>query len=106
MVERMSKVILDKNDMACFLAECKQTFNDLITSTKRENQDQILNRKGLADYFHVSPNSIDDWVNLGMPYALLGKTKRFSTKSARKWFHEQEKTTKPTKKRPIRIVNE
>lgn len=105
MVERMSKVILDKNDMACFLSECKQTFNDLITSSKRENQDQILNRKGLADYFHVSPNSIDDWVNLGMPYALLGKTKRFSTKSALKWVHEHE-VSRQNKKRPIRIVNE
>lgn len=101
----MSKVILDKNDMACFLSECKQTFNDLITSSKRENQDQILNRKGLADYFHVSPNSIDDWVNLGMPYALLGKTKRFSTKSALKWVHEHE-VSRQNKKRPIRIVNE
>ncbi|QXL48042.1 hypothetical protein [Lactobacillus johnsonii] len=101
----MSKVILDKNDMASFLSEYKQTFNSLITSTKRENQDQILNRKGLAEYFHVSPNSIDEWVNLGMPYALLGKTKRFSTKSALKWVHEHE-VTKPTKKRPIRIVNE
>lgn len=105
MVERMSKVILDKNDMACFLAECKQTFNDLITSTKRENQDQILNRKGLADYFHVSPNSIDDWVNLGMPYVQLGKTKRFSTKSALKWLHGHEET-KQNKKRPIHVINE
>ncbi len=105
MVERMSKVILDKNDMASFLSECKQTFNKLITSTKRENQDQILNRKGLAEYFHVSPNSIDDWVNLGMPYVQLGKTKRFSTKSALKWVHEHE-VTNQNKKSPIRIVNE
>ncbi len=105
MVERMSKVILDKNDMASFLSEYKQTFNSLITSTKRENQDQILNRKGLAEYFHVSPNSIDDWVNLGMPYVQLGKTKRFSTKSALKWVHEHE-VTKQNKKRPIHLVNE
>lgn len=105
MVERMSKVILDKNDMASFLSGCTQILNDYITSTERENQDQILNRKGLAEYFHVSPNSIDDWVNLGMPYVQLGKTKRFSTKSAIKWVHEQE-VTKHNKKRPIRIVNE
>lgn len=102
MVERMSKVILDKNDMASFLSGI---LNDYITSTERENQDQILNRKGLAEYFHVSPNSIDDWVDLGMPYALLGKTKRFSTKSALKWVHEHE-VTKQNKKRPIRIANE
>ena len=105
MVERMSKVILDKNDMASFLSGCTQILNDCITSTERENQDQILNRKGLAEYFHVSPNSIDDWVDLGMPYALLGKTKRFSTKSALKWVHEHE-VTKQNKKRPIRIANE
>lgn len=74
-------------------------------SIRYENQDQILNRKDLADYFHVSPNSIDDWVNLGMPYALLGKTKRFSTKSALKWVHEHE-VTKQNKKRPIHILNE
>lgn len=105
MVERMSKVILDKNDMASFLSGCTQILNDYITSTERENQDQILNRKGLAEYFHVSPNSIDDWVDLGMPYALLGKTKRFSTKSTLKWVHEHE-VTKQNKKRPIRIANE
>lgn len=87
----MSKVILDKNDMACFLAECKQTFNDLITSTKRENQDQILNRKGLADYFHVSPNSIDDWVNLGMPYALLGKTKGLALRAPLNGFMNKKR---------------
>lgn len=102
MVERMSKVILDKNDMASFLSGI---LNDYITSTERENQDQILNRKGLAEYFHVSPNSIDDWVNLGMPYVQLGKTKRFSTKSALKWVHEHE-VSRQNKKRPIRIVNE
>ena len=101
----MSKVILDKNDIASFLSDYKQTFNSLISSTKRENQDQILNRKGLAEYFHVSPNSIDEWVNLGMPYALLGKTKRFSTKSALKWFHGHEET-KQNKKRPIHVINE
>ena len=101
----MSKVILDKNDMASFLSGCTQILNDYITSTERENQDQILNRKGLAEYFHVSPNSIDDWVNLGMPYVQLGKTKRFSTKSAIKWVHEQEET-KQNKKRPIHVINE
>ena len=101
----MSKVILDKNDMASFLSGCTQILNDYITSTERENQDQILNRKGLAEYFHVIPNSIDDWVNLGMPYVQLGKTKRFSTKSALKWVHEHE-VSRQNKKRPIRIVNE
>ena len=70
-----------------------------------ENQDQILNRKSLAEYFHVSPNSIDDWVNLGMPYIQLCKRKRFSTMSALKWLLGLEET-KQNKKRPIHVINE
>lgn len=70
-----------------------------------ENQDQILNRKDLAKYFHVSPNRIDDWVNLGMPYIQLSKTKRFSTDSVLKWIHSHEVSNR-NKKRPIHILNE
>lgn len=102
----MSQIILDKKEMANLTADITKQVDSAIKSALSKNENKILNRTQIANYFNVGANTIDQWVNLGMPYALLGKTKRFSTKSALKWFHEQEKTIKPTKKRPIRIVNE
>ena len=101
----MSQIILDKKEMANLTADITKQVDSAIKSALSKNENKILNRTQIANYFNVGANTIDQWVDLGTPYALLGKTKRFSTKSALKWVHEHE-VTKQNKKRPIHILNE
>ncbi|MFD3267589.1 hypothetical protein [Lactobacillus johnsonii] len=102
----MSEIILDKKEIANLKADITKQVDSAIKSALSRNEDKILNRTQIANYFNVGTNTIDQWVKQGMPVILLESTKRYSTASCYKWFHEQEKTIKPTKKRPIRIVNE
>ena len=102
----MSEIILDKKEIANLTADITKQVDSAIKSALSRNEDKILNRTQIANYFNVGTNTIDQWVKQGMPVILLESTKRYSTASCYKWFHEQEKTIKPTKKRPIRIVNE
>ena len=102
----MSQIILDKKEMANLKSYITQQVDSAIKSALSRNEDKILNRTQIANYFNVGTNTIDQWVKQGMPVIFLENTKRYSTASCYKWFHEQEKTIKPTKKRPIRIVNE
>ena len=92
--------------MANLTADITKQVDSAIKSALSQNEDKILNRTQIANFFNVGTNTIDQWVKQGMPVILLESTKRYSTASCYKWFHEQEKTIKPTKKRPIRIVNE
>ena len=102
----MSEIILDKKEIANLKADITKQVDSAIKSALSRNEDKILNRTQIANYFNVGTNTIDQWVKQGMPVILLESTKRYSTASCYKWFHEQEKTIKPTKKRHIRIVNE
>ena len=92
--------------MANLTADITKQVDSAIKSALSQNKDKILNRTQIATFFNVGTNTIDQWVKQGMPVIFLENTKRYSTASCYKWFHEQEKTIKPTKKRPIRIVNE
>lgn len=92
--------------MANLTADITKQVDSAIKSALSQNEDKILNRTQIANFFNVGTNTIDQWVKQGMPVIFLENTKRYSTASCYKWFHEQEKTIKPTKKRPIRIVNE
>lgn len=92
--------------MANLTADITKQVDSAIKSALSQNKDKILNRTQIANFFNVGTNTIDQWVKQGMPVIFLKNTKRYSTASCYKWFHEQEKTIKPTKKRPIRIVNE
>lgn len=102
----MSEIILDKKEIANLKADITKQVDSAIKSALSQNKDKILNRTQIANFFNVGTNTIDQWVKQGMPVIFLENTKRYSTASCYKWFHEQEKTIKPTKKRPIRIVNE
>ncbi|MCI7713779.1 MAG: terminase small subunit [Lactobacillus johnsonii] len=102
----MSQIILNKKEMANLTADITKQVDSAIKSALSQNKDKILNRTQIANFFNVGTNTIDQWVKQGMPVIFLENTKRYSTASCYKWFHEQEKTIKPTKKRPIRIVNE
>ena len=92
--------------MANLTAYITKQVDSAIKSALSQNKDKILTRTQIANFFNVGTNTIDQWVKQGMPVIFLENTKRYSTASCYKWFHEQEKTIKPTKKRPIRIVNE
>ena len=98
----MSEIILDKKEIANLKADITKQVDSAIKSALSRNEDKILNRTQIANYFNVGTNTIDQWVKQGMPVILLESTKRYSTASCYKWFHEQEKTIKPTKKRPVK----
>lgn len=94
----MSQIILDKKEMANLKAYITKQVDSAIKSALSKNEDKILNRKQVAKYFNVGVNTIDQWVNQGMPVINTKLVKRYSTASCSKWLHGQEKTIKPTKK--------
>ena len=93
----MSQIILDKKEMANLTADITKQVHNAINQAVTQHRDQILNRKQVAKYFNVGVNTIDQWVNQGMPVINTKLVKRYSTASCSKWLHEQEKIIKPTK---------
>lgn len=46
----------------------------------------FLNKKEACDYLRISNNTLDSWINLGLPVIRIGKTVRFDKKSISSWI--------------------
>ncbi|MCM1514671.1 MAG: terminase small subunit [Anaeroplasma bactoclasticum] len=55
------------------------------------NQRPYLTRKGIAEYFGVSPDTITHWASLGMPVATLEDGRKlYSKRSITEWLESKE----------------
>jgi len=51
----------------------------------------MLNRKEVAEYLKVHPNTVDRMVKKGMPALKFGGVVRFDLDAVMKWLEEQSK---------------
>lgn len=90
------KIILDD--------EQQKQIQDLIISSVNKavknatNQRPYLTRKGIAQYFGVSPDTITHWAGLGMPVAILEDGRKlYGKQSITNWLKSKEQ---PKQKSP------
>lgn len=56
-----------------------------------------LNRRQIAVFFGVSPTTIDIWVRLGAPVAVIEGRKLYGKESLTNWLKEHEEHEEPKK---------
>lgn len=81
----------EKNDIQNYIAN---VVKDAINRGSNSNR-PYLNRKDIAEYLGVAPTTIDIWVSLGMPVAVIDGRKLYGKKSCTDWLKSMEQTKKP-----------
>ena len=48
----------------------------------------FLNKKQACDYLGISNNTLDSWIQKGLPSIKIGKTVRFNKTEINRWLHK------------------
>ena len=79
-------------------------IKELITKSIKEglssintNDKPYLTRKGIADYFGVSPTTVGNWVNKGMPVVWIDGRKLYGRDACSNWIASHQITIKNKK---------
>jgi hypothetical protein len=51
-------------------------------------QNFVLRKGGIANRYHVSRRSIDNWMRQGLPYIKIGKSVRFKVSLCDEWLEK------------------
>ena len=92
------KIETDPQDVVTIAQRVSEILKPLILRSEKgkgnDNQDQIFDLKGLAEYLQVTPSWVYKQVSLKtIPYFKVGKYLRFRRKEIDKWV--ETKTVRP-----------
>ncbi|CQR25998.1 helix-turn-helix, fis-type [Streptococcus varani] len=65
----------------------KQEIENRLNNSNLESP--FLNKQQTCDYLGISNNTLDTWINKGLPIIRVGKTVRFDRFELTKWMHKQ-----------------
>ncbi|HEM6220526.1 TPA: helix-turn-helix domain-containing protein [Streptococcus suis] len=60
-----------------------------INIEKRGLNSPYLNKKQACDYLGISNNTLDSWIQMGLPTIKIGKTVRFNKQAIDSWLLSQ-----------------
>ena len=66
----------------------KQEIENRLNNSNLESP--FLNKQQTCDYLGISNNTLDTWINKGLPIIRVGKTVRFDRFELTKWMHKQQ----------------
>lgn len=96
------KKILEVIDLKVMLLEeqiqeIQQLISNLIKQeitnhlTNLNLSSPYLNKQQTCEYLNISNNTLDSWINKGLPTIRIGKTIRFDKNEIHKWINRLEK---------------
>ena len=85
------KIILEDNQLK-YLRTI--VYNSLIEEIQRARQDagigkRYLNKKEVCEYLHVADNTLDKWIELGLPKISIGGSVRYDKLAIDSWLHDE-----------------
>lgn len=67
----------------------EQEINNHLTNLNISSP--YLNKLQTCEYLNISNNTLDSWINKGLPTIRIGKTIRFDKNEIHKWINKLEK---------------
>lgn len=67
----------------------EQEINNHLTNLNISSP--YLNKLQTCEYLNISNNTLDSWINKGLPSIRIGKTIRFDKNEIHKWINKLEK---------------
>ena len=77
--QNLSKQELVKN----ILDEVKSALTQLTINNR------YMNKQETCDYLKISNNTLDKWIEYGLPFILVGSTRRFDRVAIDKWLNSR-----------------
>ncbi|WP_270312597.1 helix-turn-helix domain-containing protein [Ligilactobacillus agilis] len=65
------------------LDEVKSTLTQLTINNR------YMNKQETCDYLRISNNTLDKWIGYGLPFILVGNTRRFDRVAIDKWLNSR-----------------
>ncbi|KRM13339.1 helix-turn-helix domain-containing protein [Paucilactobacillus suebicus] len=65
------------------LDEVKSTLTQLTINNR------YMNKQETCDYLKISNNTLDKWIGYGLPFILVGSTRRFDRVAIDKWLNSR-----------------
>ncbi|MFC6316417.1 helix-turn-helix domain-containing protein [Lapidilactobacillus achengensis] len=65
------------------LDEVKSTLTQLTINNR------YMNKQETCDYLKISNNTLDKWIGYGLPFILVGNTRRFDRVAIDKWLNSR-----------------
>lgn len=65
----------------------KQEIENRLTNSNLESP--FLNKQQACTYLGISNNTLDSWIQKGLPIIRVGKTVRFDKAEIKRWLHNQ-----------------
>lgn len=65
----------------------KQEIENRLTNSNLESP--FLNKQQACTYLGISNNTLDSWIQKGLPTIRIGKTIRFDKAEVKRWLHNQ-----------------
>ena len=60
-----------------------------IKRLSNSSQSQFLNKQGACEYLGISNNTLDNWIQKGLPVIKVNKTIRFDKNAINHWLQNQ-----------------
>lgn len=59
------------------------------TLTQLTINNRYMNKQETCDYLKISNNTLDKWIGYGLPFILVGNTRRFDRVAIDKWLNSR-----------------
>lgn len=72
-------------------------YNSLVAEIQKARKDvgleqRYLNKKNLCKYLHISNNTLDKWIELGLPKISIGGSTRYDKCAVDDWINQSLET--------------